>query len=85
MNKPIQPVFKKGTIIQVGTEQVEILRIYPPGHQYASYNRYFYLIRSTDCGEDVWNEHILVEMAAEYEAKKLNKLSQDPKWELINP
>lgn len=70
MNKLTQPVFKKGTIIQVGTEQVEILRIYPPGHQYATLTQYYYLIKSTDfLGTDLWREEVLVSIAAEYDAQ----------------
>ena len=59
MQTDIKPLFKKGQVIETPHETIEILKVYPIGHKYANGNSNFYLINSSDIGEDTVPENIL--------------------------
>lgn len=58
MNKP---AFKKGQKFILKDEEIQILLVYPAGHKYTQPDAHFYLIHSTDGGEDVIPESRLKE------------------------
>lgn len=55
----MKALFKKGQIIQTEHETIEILIVYPPQHTMANDTDFFYLINSSDIGQDVVPENIL--------------------------
>ena len=58
----MKALFNKGQIIQTEHERIEILKVYKPGHIYASNTQYFYLINSSDIGQDNVPENILTSL-----------------------
>jgi len=61
-------MFTKGQVLNFKHETIEVNKVYRPGHQYASENSYFYLINSSDIGEDVVPESRLIEIVNELKA-----------------
>lgn len=59
-----KPLFKKGQVIETEHESVEILQVYPIGHKLANDNSNFYLINSSDIGEDTVSESVLKALKA---------------------
>jgi hypothetical protein len=59
MKTYIKPLFKVGQVINTPHETIEILKVYPAGHKYANDNSNFYLINSSDIGQDTVPENIL--------------------------
>ena len=57
----MKTLFKKGQRLEYPrdckpNEQVQILKVYSAGHKYANATSNFYLVESSDCGQDVWSE-----------------------------
>ena len=61
-------MFTKGQVLNFKRETIEINKVYRPGHPEASENSYFYLINSSDIGEDTVSEPRLIEIVNELRA-----------------
>ncbi len=66
----MKPQFKKGQALNNG---IQVLKVYPIGHEYATTTSVFYLIDSPDFGNDVVSEGQLKELIA----KAFNVMSPD--------
>ena len=62
-------------------EEFEILNVYPPDHEYASPDSYFYLIKSSDFGEDNYSEESVTDYIKELKNKPVATKATKPKKE----
>lgn len=72
LNKKVKPKYSVSEVYQNAKEQIEIKKVYPKGHKYASKESNFYLVDSSHSGEDVWSESVLTQTISSGKFKPLN-------------
>lgn len=86
--KFLKPKYKVGEVFRSKPnsvfEEVEILNVYPPEHEYASVDSYFYLIKSSDFGEDTYSEESVTDYIKELKNKAIAAKLTKPKKETKN-
>lgn len=83
--KFLKPKYKVGEVFRSKPnsvfEEFEILNVYPPDHEYASPDSYFYLIKSTDFGEDNYSEESVTDYIKELKNKDVSTKASKTKKE----
>jgi antirestriction protein ArdC len=75
--------FAAGDIFENDEEQIEVKKVYPKGHKYASKESNFYLVDSPHSGEDVWSESTLTQIVYYGKYKPLNVKKKASLGELL--
>lgn len=78
-----KPKFAIGDVFENEEEQIEVKKVYPKGHKYASKTSNFYLVNSSHSNEDVWSESVLTQTISSGKFKPSNVKKKASLGELL--